>query len=224
MKHLSIKSFILLVSLFSLIACNDSKKSEENTDDASAASSAEITSEEVDEEKANGPFGIESGVIQYLDKSLEGATRAELTFYFANHGKLVKLEEVVADQTSIYIFNDDTKKGTTKFSDRKANKMLMRQGEINRIVAVKGTNGFKQLDNEDITGKSCDVWANNAVSEEGDSQVKYWIHKGIPLREINRLGGGYDLEAISFEERSVDNSEFSLPNGEEMPVDIFAQD
>lgn len=98
--------------------------------------------------------------------------------------------------------------------------MFMRQGELNMLVAQRGTNGCTKQANESILGKDCEVWANNAQSAEGESQLKFWLHKGIAMKEINRLGMGYEFEAVKFDEKAVDKSAFSLPSGD-MPHDIF---
>jgi hypothetical protein len=221
MKSLRIKMYVLPFLLFAFAACGDGENPEENNNAESPEEVVENTDDsEADVSEQNGPFGIQSGVIEYEDRSIGGEVKANLKLYFTNYGNLTKLEETIDGDLSVYIYNNATQKGVTQFGDRKPSKIFMRQGELNLFLAQRGTSGFTQQEDEMILGKTCEVQANNATSAEGDAQVKYWLYKGIPLKEINRLGMGYEFEAVKFEEKALDQSEFSL-SGVEMPHDIF---
>ena len=213
------KIYILPFILFAFTSCGDGAN--ENTDNAESNAAVENSENTTDDKaEADGPFSIKSGIIEYEMKKLNGEVKARLKFYFSKYGNLMKLEETADGETSIYIYNEATKKGVTQFPGRTPSKIFMRQGELNTLVAQRGTNGFTQQADEVILGKNCEVQANNATTAEGDPKVKFWLHKGIAMKEINRLGMGYEFEAVKFDEKPVDKSLFSLPGGE-MPHDIF---
>lgn len=217
MNRLLTRLYFLPLFLFAFAACGDGQNTEENSENAETSDEMmENTNDsEADAPEMNGPFGIQSGVIEYEDRSLGGEVTANLKLYFTNYGALTKLEETTTDgEVSVYIYNDATKKGVTQFGERKPSKIFMRQGELNLFLAERGTNGFTQQEDQMILGKTCEVQANNATSVDGDPQVIFWLHKGIPMKEINRLGMGYEFEAVKFEERTVDKSEFSLSGAE----------
>jgi hypothetical protein len=211
MKSQSIKLLLSLLIVSVLFSCKDEKKDTETT----VTDAVEKTIEEntkVKEDKQDGPFGVKSAVITYDNKKLDGSLRSTYTFYFDDYGNMLKLEETVDGDTSVYMFNEKEGKGMTAFPGHKPNKMSMRQGELNMLVVMHGTSGYVQQDNEAIVGRDCIVYANNAKSAKGESQHKYWKHKGVLLKEINRLGMGYILEATSFEERALDKEAFSQLN------------
>ncbi|MFK7784867.1 MAG: hypothetical protein AB8B56_07120 [Crocinitomicaceae bacterium] len=221
MKRLLTHLYVLPIFLFVLAACGDGENPEENNNAGPSEEVAENADDsEAEESETKGPFGIKSGVIEYEDRSIGGEVRANLKLYFTNYGALTKLEETTDGEMSVYIYNDATKKGVTQFGQRKPSKIFMRQGELNLFLAPRGTNGFAQQEDEMILGKTCEVQANNATSADGDPQVIFWLHKGIPMKEINRLGMGYEFEAVKLEEKAVDKSQFSLADAE-MPHDIF---
>lgn len=217
MKYKLIMLFALPMLLCAIISCNEVKNAEDNSEYSA------IKTDEDKKVEADGSFGIESGMIEYQDKNLEGKLTAAYKLYFANYGSLVKLEETMpGEKTTTYIYNDDTKKGVTLFAGRdKANKVFMRQGEINVFLALRSQSGFTKQKDEEILGKNCEVYANNAKSDEGESQLIYWQYKGLLLKEINRLGIGYMFEAIKLEEKPMANDIFSLPNKIELPHNIF---
>ncbi len=199
--------FFLLVS-----ACGggENKDTTSETDTETPAVDVQETPEAVQEE-SDGPFEVESGIIVYESKNLAGEVTAINTLTFTEYGNRLKLEESIDGETSIYVYDQNTSTGATKFAGRdRVNKISVRQGEINTFVAQRSESGFEQRDNEDLLGKSCEVFANRAQSEAGEPQVMYWLHRGIVLKEINRLGSGYQFEAVSMEERSVAEDAFSL--------------
>lgn len=193
-------------TLLLILSCSEDKTQSEDTTQERPTEKTEVT--EPTEEKIEGPFAIKSGVITYHDKKLDGTVTATKTFYFDNYGNTLKLEETIDGETSIYIFDNLLGKGQTSFPGRKPSKMRMRQGELNSLVAKHSTSGYAKQDNETIIGKECIVYANNAKSAEGESKHIYWKHKGILLKEVSRLGGGYITEAVSFEEKALDKSLF----------------
>ena len=216
------KSLILLFILCTIISCNDGSNSSEKTEATENSENPTTETTQEDKSETDGPFEVKSGMIQYQDKNLEGEITATNTFYFDNYGNLIKLEETIDGEISTYIYNEATKKGATLFAGRnKASKIFMRQGEISKFVAQRSTSGFTKENDEEILGKNCEVYANNAKTAEGEPKVVYWQHQGITLKEINRLGSGYMFEASSFEEKPIEKTIFSLPNEIELPHDIF---
>lgn len=209
--------YLLLPGLLCLImSCKQDKQSTEQTD------KPKTESVQKKKESKEGPFSVESGLIKYQEKNLKTEAITTYLLTFDHYGNVVKLEETLDGETSVYLYNNDTKKGATLFGGRdKANKIFARQGEINKFVSMRSTSGFTKQADETILGKNCEVYANNAKSNEGDSQLVYWLHNGIVLKEINRLGMGYSFEAVLFEEKPIGEKSFSLPGQIEMPHDIF---
>ena len=205
----TIKLLSLALTFCFLVSCGNAEK------DASTTSTEEPTPAIVEkptenqEQKTEGPFEIKSGLIVYQNKKLDGTVRGTNTFYFDNYGNTLKLEETIDGETSTYLYDQEKKKGFTIFPGRKPTKISMRQGELNVFVAKHSTSGYAKQEDEIIAGKNCIVYANNAKSAEGDSQHTYWKHQGVLLKEINRLGGGYIVEATSFEAKAIDREVFS---------------
>lgn len=218
LKHL----FYLLFIPCAMISCGGGTQTNEEAGETAPGTNSDNTAMAQEEETEKvGPFNIKSGVIEYEDKNLNGDVKAILKLTFDNYGSTVNLVETAGAETSIYIFNDLTKKGVTMFPGRKPNKMFMRQGEINQFVAMRSTSGFTKQEDEAILGKNCEVQANNANNAKGESQLTYWMYEGIVMKEINRLGMGYIFEATKLEEQAMEESVFALPNGTEMPHEIF---
>ena len=205
MKKLLTKLSLLSLILLLVISCNSDKSQSKNE----PAMETVDVSDENKKEKIEGPFAIKSAVISYQDKKLDGTLTATKIFYFDDYGNTLRLEETVDGETSTYLYDEQKGKGLTSFPGRKPTKISMRQGELNSLVAKHSTSGYVKQNDETIAGKNCTVYANNAKSAKGESQHTYWKHKGVLLKEINRLGGGYITEAISVEEKALDKSIFS---------------
>lgn len=210
-SHLTKIVPFLFVS-FTLLSCGEQTETSDNVESTPVETVPENDgiAAEGNPVKSDGPFNIKSGEIHYDDKNLEGNVVGQYIFSFDNYGNLLKLEETIDGETSLYLYDEDAKKGVTQFAGRKANKAYMRQGEINRFVAMRSQSGFAQKDNEELLGKTCEVYANNAVNDAGESKVVYWMHEGICLKEINRLAAGYSFEATKFEEKAIAKDVFSL--------------
>ena len=200
-----------LILPIAISSCSEPDGSADVTPSTTVETEGEITTE-VETPNTDGPFSIKSGVIHYVDKNQDGDITMESDFYFDNYGRVMKLEETVDGEVSVYLYDDDAKKGLTQFPGRNASTSSMKQGEILRLVAMRSQQGYVQQADEEIIGKNCEVYANNAVDENGDSKVVYWMHQGICLKEINQLGMGYIFEATSFEEKALDASVFALLN------------
>ena len=208
MKTYSFKIHAAIIIICLIFSCNyEGRKAETNANEEVEKTIEEKTN--LKRDKQDGPFGVKSGVVTYENKNLDGNLVSTNTFYFDDYGNLLKLEETADRETTIYMYDQKKRKGITAFPGRKPNKMSMRQGELNMLVVMHSTSGYVQQDNEDIAGKDCIVYANNAKSAEGESKHMYWKHKGVLLKEINRLGTGYILEATSFEEKILDKGIFS---------------
>lgn len=213
-RLIKIAPFLLVP--FTLFSCGESTE----TTDTSATGGAPTETTQPDDApvadatpvNTDGPFQVKSGEIHYQQKDLNGKLVAKYKFYFDNYGMTLKLEETREGEVSLYLYDNEAKKGVTQFPGRKANKAYARQGEMNMFVAMRSQSGFVQRDNEAILGNDCEVFANNAVDDAGESKVVYWMHKGICLKEINRLTGGYEFEATHFEEKALDGSTFSMLN------------
>lgn len=209
MKHYLTQLLLFSCMLCTIISCKEDKKSSTETTKKSS-------------KKTNGPFEIQSGVIEYEEQNLKNNKKTIYTLTFDDYGNVVKLEETVEGETSIYIYNDTTNKGATLFSGRdKPVKIYMRQGEISMFLAQRSTSGFVKQNDQEVLGKNCTVYANNTKTADGAPKVVYWLYKGLALKEINRLGNGYRFEAIKFEEKQIDREVFSLPNKIKLPHNIF---
>ena len=210
MNYELIKLLLPSFILFSLISCGDTDKSDNSNEPLSTEISTEQSTEE-NKVAAPGPFEVKSGIIHYQTKNIEGKIKAENKLYFENFGNLLKLEETINGETSIYVYNNDTKQGATLWTGKeKPIKSYSKQGEILTFCALRSTQGFTQLDDAILLGKNCSVYANNAKSENGESKLTYWRHKGIILKEINQLGMGYQFEATKFEAKPIKRDVFSL--------------
>lgn len=210
MKHQLTHLFVLFISIGLLISCkSDAKETNNNSDDTKNISTNPEEVKVGDNQDPDGHFAIKSGIITYETKKLNGTLTATNVLYFDDYGKKLKLEETISGEVSVYMFDEDKKKGLTSFPGRKPSKMFMRQGELNSLIAKHSTSGYTKQENETIAGKDCVVYANNAKSTEGESKHVYYKYKGILFKDINRLGSGYITEAISFEEKALDNSIFS---------------
>ena len=207
MKVNRINIITVAMVTWSLLSCSEGEKPGTSITGEVEDYITEKTNIEVDEK--DGPFAVKSAIVVYENKELDGTLVSTNTFYFQDYGNMLKLEETVDGETSVYMYDQKASKGVTIFPGRKPNKISMRQGELNMLVAGHSTSGYVQRDNETIAGKDCIVYANNAKSEVGDSKHTYWKHNGVLLKEINRLGTGYMLEATSFEEQDLDNNTFS---------------
>ena len=208
MKTNSIKILAAVIITCLIFSCkNESRKAETNITDEVEKTIEEKTN--IKRDKQDGPFGVKSGVVTYESKKLDGSLVSTNTFYFDDYGNMLKLEETADGETSIYMYDQKASKGITAFPGRKPNKIGMRQGELNMLVAMHSTSGYVQQDNATIAGKDCIVYANNAKSAEGKSKHMYWKHKGVLLKEINRLGTGYILEATTYEEKALNDGVFS---------------
>ena len=208
MKTNPIRFLPVVIVTCLIYACNNEGKKAETSVTAEVEKTIEDKTN-VKGDRQDGPFGVKSGVVTYESKKLDGSLVSTNIFHFDDYGNLLKLEETVDGETSIYMYDQKTSKGLTAFPGRKPSKMSMRQGELNMLVAKHSTSGYVQQDNETIAGKDCIVYANNAQSAEGESKHIYWKHKGVLLKEINRLGTGYILEAVAFEEKALDYDTFS---------------
>lgn len=204
MKIQSIKFIIAIMAICILFSCKNEQ----------SASNDKITKEvekkmKSNEVKSEAPFQVKSGIIVYDYKKLDGTITASHTFYFDDYGNTLKLEETSDQETTVYLFDQEKRIGLTIFPGRKPSKIRMRQSELNSLVVKHATSAYTKQPDEDIAGKKCTVYANNAKSAEGESKHIYWKYKGILLKEINRLGTGYILEATTFEEKALDSSVFS---------------
>jgi hypothetical protein len=208
MKTTSIKILLAVLSIGAMSSCNSEGTEAEMLVSDEVEKTIE-TKTEVKQDAEDGPFNVKSGIVTYESKKLDGSLVSTSTFYFDDYGNLVKLEETAAGETSVYMYDQKASKGMTAFPGRKPSKISMRQGELNMLVAKHSTSGYVQQNNEAVAGKDCIVYANNAQSAEGESKHIYWKYKGVLLKEINRLGTGYMLEATSFEEKALDNDVFS---------------
>ncbi|MCI5057765.1 MAG: hypothetical protein MRY83_16740 [Flavobacteriales bacterium] len=203
------KLIAALLAICFLISCKN-EGNDQKTVDGEKPTPITVTEPNANtKQKTDGPFEIKAGVISYQNKKLDGTVTATNTFYFDDYGNMLKLEETIDSETSTYLYDQKKGKGLTIFPGRKPSKIRMRQGELNIMVAKHSTSGYVKQNDEAIAGKNCTVYANNAKSAQGESQHMYWKHKGLLLKEINRLGGGYILEAISFEEKALNEDVFS---------------
>lgn len=203
------KIMMVVMAICILVSCNNEGN---DTTIADAKEPSSVTAAEPTpnvEQKTDGPFAIKAGVITYQNKKLDGTVTATNTFYFDDYGNTLKLEETIDSETTTYLYDNKKGKGLTIFPGRKPSKIRMRQGELNIMVAKHSTSGYVKQNDETIAGKNCTVYANKAKSAQGESQHMYWKHNGLLLKEINRLGGGYILEAIAFEEKALNEDVFS---------------
>lgn len=194
------------------VSCNSENNSENGTKDSNKSEQ----SSEKHSKVSTGPFEIASGIIHYENKNMKDEIVSKHTLYFDKYGKRIRLDETIAGETSNFLYNEEVKKGVTLWHGRdKSAKIYMRQGEINLYVAQRSTSGFTQGANEEILGRPCETHTNNAKTENGEPKVAYWMHKGITLKEINRLGAGYKFEAVKFEEKPIEDEIFALLKGVE---------
>jgi|GEM_PF-6041802 len=201
---MKLKTILLGIATLSILsACKDATK-ETNTSITDVVEEKIEENSNTPEANQDGPFQVKSGVITYEERSLEGVVKATHVFYFDDYGNKLRLEETLGGETSIYLYDQDKQEGVTKFPGRNATSIKMRQGEINVFVAKHSTSGYTKQPDEEIAGKMCTVYANNAKSAGGESQSVYWRYKGLLLKDINRLGNGYILEAITIEEKPLD--------------------
>lgn len=203
MKKQPIKLLICLMLIGVLVSCKNETK-DTNTTITDVVEEKIKESSNTPEAKQDGPFQVKSGVINYEERTLEGVVRGTYVFYFDDYGNKLRLEETLGGETSIYLYDQEKQEGVTKFPGRNASSIKMRQGEINVFVAKHSTSGYMKQPDEEIAGKNCTVYANNAKSAEGESQSVYWKYKGLLMKDVNRLGSGYILEAISIEEKALD--------------------
>jgi len=211
MKKQPIKLLLCLMLIGVLVSCKNEKgetKNNENDHKNIVTDDEDVVIG--DNQDADGPFLIKTGIITYETKTLEGLLTATNTLYFDSYGNHLKLVESIGAETNIYYFDERNKNGTTIFHGRKPVKRSMRQAELNFFVAKKAISGYERQEDEELLGKNCVVYANNAKSAGGESQHVYWMHKGVLMKEIDRLGTGYINEAVTFEEKDLDEDVFKL--------------